>query len=271
MEPYRGFPQAMTAFAEVQRRRPGGHVVVVGADRVAYGGKLPDGDTYKQKMLRELDLDPQRLHFTGVLSRDRYRDVLLASSVHVYLTVPFVLSWSLIEALAAGCAVVASDTAPVREVLRDGENGLLVDFFDAGRIAGRICEVLQRAADGDEGLARVRAPRVRVGRRTLRVEEARAAARAVARGGGDRAAERLTAPGRPARRESPRSRVDLGAPRRDRAGRRTREGRCPLTAIRERCSRRPPSLEYNCAQGRLTSSESGLYARCPPFRRMEHP
>ena len=157
MEPYRGFPQAMTAFAEVQRRRPGGHVVVVGADRVAYGGKLPDGDTYKQKMLRELDLDPQRLHFTGVLPRDRYRDVLLASSVHVYLTVPFVLSWSLIEALAAGCAVVASDTAPVREVLRDGENGLLVDFFDSARLADRICEVLQRAADGDEGLARVRA------------------------------------------------------------------------------------------------------------------
>ena len=154
MEPYRGFPQAMTAFAEVLRRRPGAHVVVVGEDRVAYGRMLPDGDTYKQKMLRELDFDPQRLHFTGVLPRDRYRDVLLASSVHVYLTVPFVLSWSLIEALAAGCAVVASDTAPVREVLCDGENGLLVDFFDAGRIAGRICEVLQRAADGDEGLAR---------------------------------------------------------------------------------------------------------------------
>ena len=157
MEPYRGFPQAMTAFAEVLRRRPGGHVVVVGEDRVAYGRMLPGGDTYKQKMLRELDFDPQRLHFTGVLPRDRYRDVLLASSVHVYLTVPFVLSWSLIEALAAGCAVVASDTAPVREVLRDGENGLLVDFFDSARLADRICEVLQRAADGDEGLARVRA------------------------------------------------------------------------------------------------------------------
>ena len=163
MEPYRGFPQAMTAFAEVLRRRPGAHVVVVGEDRVAYGRKLPDGDTYKQKMLRELDLDPQRLHFTGVLPRDRYRDVLLASSVHVYLTVPFVLSWSLIEALAAGCAVVASDTAPVREVLRDGENGLLVDFFDSrhGSPTGsaRCCSARRTATRGWPGSAPARASR----------------------------------------------------------------------------------------------------------------
>ena len=143
-EPYRGFPQAMTAFAEVQKRRPGAHIVVVGEDRVAYGKNLPDGDTYRQKMLRELDLDRDRIHFTGLLGRDHYRDVLLASSVHVYLTVPFVLSWSMIEALSAGCVVVASNTDPVLEVVRDGENGLLVDFFDTGRLADRICDVLER-------------------------------------------------------------------------------------------------------------------------------
>ena len=143
-EPYRGFPQAMTAFAEVQKRRPGAHVVVVGEDRVAYGKNLPDGDTYRQKMLRELDLDLDRIHFTGLLRRDHYRDVLLASSVHVYLTVPFVLSWSMIEALSAGCVLIASDTDPVREVVRDGDNGLLVDFFDTGRLADRICDVLER-------------------------------------------------------------------------------------------------------------------------------
>ena len=108
-------------------------------------------------MLRELDFDPQRLHFTGVLPRDRYRDVLLASSVHVYLTVPFVLSWSLIEALAARLRRRRlGHRAGARGAARR-RNGLLVDFFDSARLAGRICEVLQRAADGDEGLARVRA------------------------------------------------------------------------------------------------------------------
>ena len=149
MEPYRGFPQAMAAFAEVQRRRPRAHVVVVGADRVAYGPKRGDGDTYKKQMLRELDFDRERLHFTGQLPTNLYREVLLASSAHVYLTVPFVLSWSMIEAMSVGCVLIASDTAPVREVVRDGENGLLVDFFDSARLAERICEVLARPDDFD--------------------------------------------------------------------------------------------------------------------------
>ena len=144
MEPYRGFPQAMAAFAEVQRRRPRAHVVIVGEDRVAYGRRLPDGDTFRKKMLRALDFDLDRLHFTGRLPRDLYREVLRASSVHVYLTIPFVLSWSMIEAMSAGCLLVASDTEPVREVVRDGENGLLVDFFDAGALAERVCEALDR-------------------------------------------------------------------------------------------------------------------------------
>ena len=157
MEPYRGFPQAMTAFAEVQKRRPRAHIVVVGQDRVAYGRALPDGDTWRKKMLRELELDRDRLHFTGLLPRNQYREVLLASSVHVYLSVPFVLSWSLIEAMSAGCAVVASDTAPVREVLRDSENGRLVDFFDTEGLAKRICDALAHpdaSADMREGARR---------------------------------------------------------------------------------------------------------------------
>jgi len=156
MEPYRGFPQAMEAFAEVQKRRPGAHVVIAGQDRVAYGRQLPAGDSFKKKMLRELDFDPRRIHFTGLLPREQYRAVLLASSVHVYLTVPFVLSWSLIDALSTGCLVVASDTEPVREVVRDGENGLLVDFFDTAGLADRICDALERRAAGDAELVRVR-------------------------------------------------------------------------------------------------------------------
>lgn len=147
MEPYRGFPQAMAAFAEVLKRRPRAHVVIVGEDRVAYGRNLPDGDTFRKKMLRELEFDQDRLHFTGRLPREHYREVLLASSAHVYLTVPFVLSWSMIESMSAGCVLVASDTDPVREVVRDGENGLLADFFDTGALAERICAALERPDD----------------------------------------------------------------------------------------------------------------------------
>ena len=147
MEPYRGFPQAMAAFAEVLKRRPRAHVVIVGEDRVAYGRNLPDGDTFRKKMLRELDFDRDRLHFAGRLPRNHYREVLLASSAHVYLTIPFVLSWSMIESMSAGCVLVTSDTDPVREVVRDGENGLLADFFDPGAIADRICAALERPDD----------------------------------------------------------------------------------------------------------------------------
>ena len=142
MEPYRGFPQFMEAASLLLARRPDCHVVVVGEDRVAYGRKLPEGQSYKQKMLDQLDLDRARVHFTGLLPFDQYRAVLRASHVHVYLTVPFVLSWSMIEALACGCLVVASDTPPVREVIEDGKNGLLVDFFSTDRLAARIEEGL---------------------------------------------------------------------------------------------------------------------------------
>jgi len=142
MEPYRGFPQFMEAIAILLKRRPNCHVVIVGADRVAYGKALPDGKTYKQLMLEKLDIDLMRVHFTGLLPYQQYRQVLQASSAHVYLTRPFVLSWSMLEAMSAGCLLVASDTAPVKEVITDGENGLLVDFFSPIQIAARIEEAL---------------------------------------------------------------------------------------------------------------------------------
>jgi glycosyltransferase involved in cell wall biosynthesis len=143
MEPYRGFPQFMRSLVEIQKRRPRCHAVVVGEEGVFYGRTLPDNKTYKQLMLDELpQLDLTRLHFTGRLPYDQYLQVLQASAVHIYLTYPFVLSWSMLEALSAGCLVLGSDTAPVREVIRDGENGLLVDFFSAPAIADRVDEVL---------------------------------------------------------------------------------------------------------------------------------
>lgn len=144
MEPYRGFPQFMRAAALVQKRRPGCHIVVVGEDRVAYGRRLPKGQSYKQKMLDELDFDPKRLHFTGLLPYSQYRQVLRASSAHVYLTVPFVLSWSMLEAMATGCLVVTSGTEPVLEVVEDGKNAIVVDFFDHEALAERIEHVLRR-------------------------------------------------------------------------------------------------------------------------------
>lgn len=141
MEPYRGFPQFMEAVALIQQHRPNCHVVVVGEDRVAYGKSLPDGKTYKQLMLEKLSLDLSRLHFTGSLPYNQYLQVLQASSVHIYLTRPFVLSWSMLEAMSTGCLVLGSSTAPVKEVIKDGKNGLLVDFFSPTQIAGRVNEV----------------------------------------------------------------------------------------------------------------------------------
>jgi glycosyltransferase involved in cell wall biosynthesis len=142
MEPYRGFPQFMQTVSLLQKRRPQCQVVVVGEDRVAYGKNLPDGKTYKQLMLETLPLDLSRLHFTGLLPYSQYLQVLQASSVHIYLTRPFVLSWSMLEAMATGCLIVASDTAPVRELITSGENGLLVDFFNPEEIADTVEEVL---------------------------------------------------------------------------------------------------------------------------------
>ncbi|MEL7027606.1 MAG: glycosyltransferase [Pseudomonadota bacterium] len=137
----------MAALERVLKDRPQAHAVIVGADRVAYGKQPEDGKSYKTRALEDLDLDLDRVHFTGLLPRDQYRQVLQASSVHVYLTAPFVLSWSMMEAMSAGCLIVGSDTAPVREMIEDGRNGLLVDFFDIEAIAGRICEALDRPGD----------------------------------------------------------------------------------------------------------------------------
>lgn len=147
MEPYRGFPQFVEAARLITEARPGCHVVIVGADRVAYGRSLPNGKTYKQEMLEKVPLDQGRVHFTGLLPKADYLKVLQASSAHVYLTRPFVLSWSMLEAMAAGCAVVASDTPPVVEVVTDGVNGLLTDFFSPAKIAARVAEVLDRPGD----------------------------------------------------------------------------------------------------------------------------
>lgn len=156
MEPYRGFPQFMETLAILQERRPKLQAIIVGADRVAYGKALPNGKSYKELMLERLKLDLSRVHFTGLLPYSEYLKVLQASSVHVYLTRPFVLSWSMLEAMSAGCVIVGSSTQPVQEVIRDGENGLLTDFFSPAAIAGRVEEALDNRQAMESVRARAR-------------------------------------------------------------------------------------------------------------------
>jgi len=147
MEPYRGFPEFIESVAYLQEKRPNAHVVVVASERVCYGKPLPDGKSYKEHMLEKVPLDLSRVHFVGTLPYQLYLQVLQASSVHVYLTRPFVLSWSSIEAMSTGCIVVGSATSPVEEVIEDGVNGFLVDFFSPKQIADRVADVLENQAD----------------------------------------------------------------------------------------------------------------------------
>jgi glycosyltransferase involved in cell wall biosynthesis len=146
LEPYRGFPSFMRAVGELCRRRPRTQFLVVGGDEVSYGARLPQGETYRQRMLKEVTVDPARVHFLGRIPYDQFIRALQVSSAHVYLTYPFVLSWSMLEAMAAECLLVASDTAPVAEAIEDGRNGLLVDFFSPERIAARVEEALDGGA-----------------------------------------------------------------------------------------------------------------------------
>lgn len=142
LEPYRGFHIYMKALEEMCRRRPKAHFLVVGGDDVSYGRRLSNGRTYREELLKEVKIDPARVHFLGRIPYSGFVKVLQLSSAHVYLTYPFVLSWSMLEAMSAGCLVIGSSTRPVMEVVEDGRNGLLVDFFSATGIADAVDRVL---------------------------------------------------------------------------------------------------------------------------------
>ncbi|WP_152044605.1 glycosyltransferase [Aureimonas psammosilenae] len=160
LEPLRGYHTFMRALPELMRARPHARVVVVGGFGTSYGQRPPGNQTWHRIFLDEVAerIDLSRIHFLGHLPYADYLDVLRVSSAHVYLTYPFVLSWSCLEAMAAGCVMVASDTAPVREVI-DAETGILVPFGAHRRIAETLIEVLSdpgRHADiGKRARARI--------------------------------------------------------------------------------------------------------------------
>lgn len=154
LEPYRGFHVFMRALEKLQRLHPSCHALIVGGDDVSYGRRPKDGKHWREQMLREVKLDATRTHFLGRVPYAQYVKVLQVSAAHVYLTYPFVLSWSMLEAMACGALVIGSDTAPVREVVAHGQNGLLTDFFDMKAMAQMLHSALAHG-DKHEQLRRV--------------------------------------------------------------------------------------------------------------------
>jgi glycosyltransferase involved in cell wall biosynthesis len=145
-EPYRGYPSFIRSVPEILAARPNAKIVITGGDEVSYGKDPGDGRTWRQVMNTEVPLDtPEyagRVFFTGRLPYRDYLSLLRVSSAHVYLTVPFVLSWSCIEAMAVGCPIIASDTAPVHEAISHGVNGVLVPMYEPAAIAEATVRML---------------------------------------------------------------------------------------------------------------------------------
>jgi len=142
LEPYRGFHIFMRALPSLLEARPSARVVIVGGDGVSYGQSAPDGKTWRETLLAEAPLPQDRVFFTGQVPYETFRRILQISSAHVYLTYPFVLSWSMLEAMSCGCLIVGSDTAPVREVVTHGETGLLTSFHDPEALAAAVTDAL---------------------------------------------------------------------------------------------------------------------------------
>lgn len=149
MEAYRGFPEFMRAVEILLKKRPNLHVLIGGEDRICYGPQLVD-TTYKKMMLEKLDLDLSRVHFVGALPLNEYVKLLQVTSCHIYLTYPFVASWSLLDAMSCACPIVASSTEPVKEFIEDGKQALLFDFYNIEEQVSKIEYVLENKQSLDE-------------------------------------------------------------------------------------------------------------------------
>ena len=142
LEPYRGFHTIMRAIPRLLAARRDVKIVLIGGDGVSYGARLVD-QTWRAFMLAETGpLDPARVCFPGRMDYALFVQLLQRSDTHVYLTYPFVASWSLREALACGCAIVASETAPVQEFIEDGVTGVLTPCLDPVLLAERVLALL---------------------------------------------------------------------------------------------------------------------------------
>ena len=168
LEPYRGYHVFMRALPALLAAQPNAQVLIVGGDSVSYGAPAPAGQTWKQIYLDEVSgrIDASRVHFLGRLPYAQFLNVLKVSAAHVYLTYPFVLSWSCLEAMSAGCHVIGSATRPVQDFVEHGVNGTLVDFFDVDALARTIATTLD--ARGTDGALRERARATAVDRCDLR-------------------------------------------------------------------------------------------------------
>ena len=145
LEPYRGIHTFIRSIPDIQSKRPNARIIIVGGNEVSYGKKLPQGETYLQRYCAEIKdkVDWSKVFFVGKLSYLDYLNVLQVSAAHIYLTYPFVLSWSMLEAMSAGCLLIASNTAPVKEVIEHGENGLLFDFFAHEELSMLVAQALE--------------------------------------------------------------------------------------------------------------------------------
>jgi glycosyltransferase involved in cell wall biosynthesis len=145
LEPYRGYHSFMRALPKILEARPKAIVLIVGGDKVSYGAKAPLGKTWKDIFLQEVKdkIDLSRVYFLGTIPREAFIKVVQISACHIYLTYPFVLSWSCVEAMSMGALMVGSKTEPVEEFIQHGKNGLLVDFFDYDELADTVIDCLK--------------------------------------------------------------------------------------------------------------------------------
>lgn len=152
LEPYRGYHVFMRALPELLKRRPKARVLIVGGDDVSYGARPENRQKWKDIFAAEVrpqisDADWSRVHFLGSVPYQYFIPLLQLSMVHVYLTYPFVLSWSLLEAMSVGCAIVASDTQPLHEAIQHNETGRLTNFFDHHALAAEVCSLLDNSVE----------------------------------------------------------------------------------------------------------------------------